>query len=241
MYSSVIVCGCTKNSAGYIYKHLENLYSIAPLFKTFKVLVYENNSTDNTVEILKQFKQTHLYFDYISEKLSIHHRTDVLAHGRNTLVSHTNGFEYMIMSDLDDVMQTFNPEQIHYLFETTEWDGLLANCVGKYYDIWALRIERDKWTPDCPFQIIDFDCWEQPNGREIVSKYQKKIPVSDKLIPVTSAFGGFGIYKVNKLIGKYNGFEGKRCEHVEFNKGLNLFICPKFLVNEHPFHIVDKS
>jgi hypothetical protein len=241
MYSSVIVCGCTKNSSGYIHKHLQLLYDMAPLFKTFKMLIYENDSTDNTVEILEHFKQTHPFFDYISENLQLSIRTEVLAHGRNTLLGHIQEFEYMIMVDLDDVIATFKPSQIKYLFEHSEWDALFANCLGKYYDIWALRIERDKWTPLCPFQVIDYDCWEAAQKyrtRQVISQHQISIPVSEPLIPVNSAFGGFGIYKVNKINGRYNGFNGMRCEHVEFHKGMKrLFICPKFLVNKQSEHI----
>jgi hypothetical protein len=152
------------------------------------------------------------------------------------------GFEYMIMVDLDDVIATFKPSQIKYLFEHTEWDALFANCLGKYYDIWALRIERDKWTQLCPFQVIDYDCWEavqKYRTRQVVSQHQISIPVSTPLIPVNSAFGGFGIYKVDKINGRYNGFDGRiRCEHVEFHKGMKrLFICPKFLVNKQSEHI----
>ena len=238
---SVIVCGCTKNSASYIYKHLQLLYDMYPLFKTFKMLVYENDSTDNTVNILEEFKKTHPFFDYISENLDNRPRTDILAHGRNTLLRHIQGFEYMIMTDLDDVIATFKPGQIKYLFEHNEWDGLLANCLGKYYDIWALRIERDKWTPLSPFQVIDYDCWEkaqQYRTKQVISQHQINIPVSTPLIPVNSAFGGFGIYKVNKINGRYNGYGGRRCEHVEFHKGMNLFICPKFLVNKQSQHII---
>jgi glycosyltransferase involved in cell wall biosynthesis len=137
MYSSVIVCGCTKNSASYIYKHLQLLYDMAPLFTKFKMLIYENDSTDNTVEILEKIKKSHANFDYITENLSIKMRTEILAHGRNTLLKHIQGFEYMIMTDLDDVIATFKPSQIKYLFEPSygDWDGLLANCLGKYLQV----------------------------------------------------------------------------------------------------------
>ena len=245
---SLIVCGCTKNSASYIYKHLQLLYDIAPLFKTFKMLIYENNSDDNTVKILKKFKQTHPNFDYISENIqhvlhcNIISRTEVLAHGRNTLLNHIQGFDYMIMVDLDDVIGTFKPSQLKYLFEHKDWDALFANC-ETYYDVSALRIEKDKWTHTCPFKVIDYDCWKKANyhnSTHFVSQHQIKIPSSAPLIPVNSAFGGFGIYKVNKINGKYDG--SNQCEHVSFHKGMNnLFICPKFMVNKQDHHLIKKN
>jgi len=155
-------------------------------------------------------------------------------------IHYIEGYEYMIMSDLDDVIATFKPSQLKYLFEHKHWDALFANC-DTYYDIWALRI-KDKWTSDCPFEMIDYDCWEkahQYKTKYFINRHQIKIKTK-KLIPVDSAFGRFGIYRVNKIImneNKYNGFGGKRCEHIEFHKGMKrLFICPKFLVNNQDQH-----
>ena len=247
MYPSTIVCGCTKNSASYIEKNLSLLYSMSPLFTKFKMMIYENNSTDTTKEILEEYKKTHILFDFVSENLNSSIRTEVLAHGRNTLLKYVSGYEYMIMVDLDDVISTFKPRQLKYLFEETGWDGLFANCLGKYYDIWALRINRDTWTPDCPFQVIDYDCWEmaqQYKSKIVISQHQIQIPTHKRLIPVNSAFGGFGIYRVSVINNaKYVGIKNGRmiCEHVEFHNNLKrarLFICPKFLVNKQDEHII---
>jgi len=247
MYPPTIVCGCTKNSSAYIEKHLSLLYSMSPLFENFKMMIYENDSTDNTKEILEEFKKTHILFDFVSEHVNSNIRTQVLAHGRNALLKHISGYEYMIMVDLDDVIATFKPSQLKYLFEQTGWDGLFANCLGKYYDIWALRINRETWTPDCPFQVIDYDCWEmaqQYKSKRVVSQHQIQIPIRG-LIQVDSAFGGFGIYKVSaikKSKAKYSGIKNGRiiCEHVPFHNELKgrLFICPKFLVNKQEAHIL---
>jgi hypothetical protein len=222
---------------------------MAPLFKTFKMLIYENDSEDNTVNILKKFKKKHKYFDYISENIqddltctNVLSRTEILAHGRNTLLNHIQGFDYMIMVDLDDVISTFKPSQLKYLFENKEWDALFANC-ETYYDVSALRIEKDKWTHACPFKVIDYDCWKKVHyhkSTRFVSQHQIKIPSSAPLIPVNSAFGGFGIYKVNKINGRYDG--SNECEHVSFHKGMkNLFICPKFMVKTQNEHIINQN
>ena len=132
-YPPTIVCGCTKNSAAYIEKHLTLLYSMSPLFERFKMMIYENDSLDHTKEILENFKKTHILFDYVSETSGIKSgtRTQVLAHGRNTLLKYISGYEYMIMVDLDDVIATFKPSQLKYLFQETGWDALFANCLGK--------------------------------------------------------------------------------------------------------------
>jgi glycosyltransferase involved in cell wall biosynthesis len=259
MYStySIIVCGCTKNSSSYIYKHLESLYEMHDQFAQFKLLVFENNSTDNTVEILETFKKTHPFFNYISEKNNIGKRSQAIAHGRNTLLQHVKQYDYMIMVDLDDVIATFKSRQIKYLFENTksndndndnpnvEWDALFANCLGKYYDVWALRIYPDIWNNSNPFKMIDYDCWDMARlyqSKRIISIHQITIPTNLPLIPVSSAFGGFGIYKVSKI--KDCRYDGTKCEHVHFHKEMieknnaKLFICPKFLVNRQDQHIV---
>ena len=45
----------------------------------------------------------------------------------------------------------------------------------------------------------------------------------ERFIKVNSAFGGFAIYKLNKIIEfKYESNFGVNCEHVKLNEDLNL-------------------
>jgi hypothetical protein len=130
---------------------------------------------------------------------------------------------------------------------------LFSNCIGKYYDIWALRIQSSVWVPEIHEKlwkdIIDYDCWEKArlhnNSKKYVNDNQVIIPVTFPLIPVSSAFGGFGIYKIEKLKNCwYTGIDNNKiiCEHVQFHNqmckknGAKLFICPPFLVNQQPHH-----
>ena len=44
---------------------------------------------------------------------------------------------------------------------------------------------------------------------------------NQRYISVKSAFGGFGIYKLNKILEfKYNSFAGRQCEHVKLNEDI---------------------
>ena len=156
----------------------------------------------------------------------------------------------MMMVDLDDVIRTFHPTQLRHVFSIPyeSWDALFANCVCRYYDIWALRISKEQWNPQLHGRLwkhcVDYDCWEMAKTykdvRQFVYHHQVMIPVQCPLIPVTSAFGGLGIYKINKTkncfyTSKDNG--KSRCEHVAFHQQMidknnaNLFILPSLLLN----------
>ena len=51
---NLAICGCTINSASYIQKYINNLLPLKNMFKSVDVIVYENDSIDNTVHILRK-------------------------------------------------------------------------------------------------------------------------------------------------------------------------------------------
>lgn len=248
---SVAVCGCTINSATYIASHLEYLSELSSLFRNLNIIIYENDSQDNTVEVLKNLEKQGK-IKLITEKnikSILKHRTAIIAHGRNKLVNYiANGnYDYMIMIDLDTILSKpiINSIKNAFRYDCTKWDVLTGNSPTIYYDIWALRINRDQWSPlhnkiwkVCP----DYDIWDMISHRRQMGKnekffhtksYQKHIPSSFPLIAVTSAFNGIGIYKVSVIKNcMYNGYSrnctclkykvrgrciGSACEHVSFH------------------------
>ncbi len=173
-------------------------------------------------------------------------------------------YDYIINADLDAVIHGLDITNIRKVFEDVAepWDALFANVPGNYYDIWALR---------SPQLGIDFDCWDAyghlvQNGtdpevarRECIYKYQLELPKEGPLIPVKSAFGGLGIYKLSVTRGCDYDWETYRCsckhiktkrgpclaylcEHVPFHidmirKGAKLFICPFLMVSNQEEHL----
>jgi len=250
----VVVCGTIKNGEKTIQKNIENLLEIKKYCLDFKLVLYENDSTDNTVKILNSLRSDTIHV--ISEKNinTLGGRTVILAWGRNTLLKyinkHFNDFDYIIMTDLDDVLKGFKAKMVQKEFEKdlSKWDVLTANCIGPYYDIYALRAKKNQiWDLD-----IQYDCWDMINhstnlgfNRGLstlihVGNFQKVIPINEKLISVDSAFGGMGIYRMSVIkdcsydgfthfcsckeyLNKENHFRmGKcsatTCEHVSFHK-----------------------
>lgn len=260
MNYKIVIAGCTKNSESYILSHLLRLVEVGKLFQTYNIIIYENDSTDNTCEVLTQFKKDNTHFDFIHEeniierlKHNVHIRAQTIAHGRNRLlkvISHLySDYDYMIMVDLDNVLERFNPKHILNIFNYSDvWDVLTANCINKYYDIWALRIPSSVWNQAIHGKIWDrplaHDCWYQivdnVHPRICVKNYQKLIPLKFPLIETVSSFGGLGIYKIKAIKGcKYDSFSldgTPQCEHIEFHKGIvrnggRIFICPSLLIN----------
>ena len=218
----IIIVGCTKNSGSYIYEHLLRLNQMANFFIKFNIVLYENDSTDNTIEQLDLFKSNNNNFNFISEtnvvekyiqNKYINLRVQVISHGRNCLLHIINSlysdYDYMMMIDLDTVLSNFDPNNIHKIFsyDVNLWDVLTANCNGPYYDIWALRISPNIWQNDIHGKIwnnpIIHDCWGQQvinmSLKDCVKSYQKVIPVNSPLIETNSSFGGAGIYRINKI------------------------------------------
>ncbi len=260
MDKKIIICGCTKNSSAYLEQRIQLLHEIGARFAKYNIVLYENDSTDNTVEILQKHKID--TFHFISEtNVSIKYpqlnkRVQILCHGRNVLLNIVKtkyaSYDCMMMIDIDNVLENFNPKTILNAFKYGDnWAGLTANCIGKYYDIWALRIDHTIWNKEIHERLwkepLIHDCWSQIKNniapRQIIQEYQKIIPVTMPLIQTTSSFGGLGIYKINAIMNAtYETYNGHfcQCEHVSFNKSIKgpLFICPKLLLKCPEEHII---
>lgn len=183
---SCVVAGCTKNSGTYIKKHIAKVYALKKLFKHFHLIIFENDSTDNTLSVLKELETEHSDITILSEKNLVKRldlaffpgnfgyvgeseRTSILAYARNRLIKKVEedfgDWDYMIMADLDDIIAKFNINNFRKVSDLPEntWDVLTANRIGKYYDVWALRFGANLWTAKHQSiwgRILDFDCWD---------------------------------------------------------------------------------
>ena len=243
---NVIFGGTVRNVNKYIMKNLKHIDRCGNKFNDYLVIIYENDSTDNTRNTLLKYKKSN--YEYIFEdNVTEPRRTMRISNGRNKILDkvrkinslHNNYYNYLIMLDLDDVNISGKfVNTIDSCFEFDNWDVLTGNQSNKYYDLWALRKKDD----------MEYDCWKELilNSNIINSvylyvnsKFTKYKP--GELLEVDSAFSGIAIYKISsipdecKYIGEYeNGDE--LCEHVEFNRCIkksnkNIYINTNFLTN----------
>lgn len=246
---SVIFAGAIKNGEQYIKNNLDNIDNCGKKFKNYAVIIYENDSSDKTVEILNANKKEN--YHYIIEKnVAKNSRTNILAHARNSILNkanklnQNNSYDILVMLDLDDINNGGKfVNTIDTCFDyTNEWDVLTSNQSGPYYDIWAFRKKG----------LMEYDCWKEyikavDNGMPEKEAHDKYIGIlgvfnqSDNLMEVDSAFGGIALYKLNSKVTtcRYKGTHddgSEICEHVPFNEcikknGGKIFINTKFLTS----------
>lgn len=237
----VIVCGLVKDCGRNLENNISLALNVIDVFEKGKIIIYENNSKDNTKDILNTYKNNDKLLviseDIDSETIKKNSRIwayteitgsdhpcriEMICNARNKVIAEINkkeydDYTYVIWIDMDS--NGYNVKGIENSFQyKNDWDVIYANGIenGSYYDLYALRTDDDPYGPEITGEYF----WN--------NMCQKRITDTSSLIPVYSAFGGIGIYK--KEVFKKHRFDCMVNEDVE------LFY-DKYL-NEHP---LDKS
>ena len=197
------ICGPVKNCGPFLNKVLANIEKIGALFEDYKIIIYYDQSTDNTLHILKEYqkKNDKLLF-YVGTKTVSPYRTHRLAYARNFCLQYVKEHEYpyFIMMDFDDVnCKNVNPNILNKYLLRTDWDALSFNTSPRYYDIWALSI-----YPYC-FSYNHFKNTPIHNYNSIQNYITARLNklTNDQLLRCISSFNGFSIYRTNKFTKTY--------------------------------------
>jgi hypothetical protein len=205
---AVIFCGIVKNVGEKARSNIDLVLRTGQQFRKFKCVVYENNSTDSTKDILKTYagnsavkilsedlppesfkKENSVLWAYTDVTGSDHPcRMELISNARNKLLEEINKpdyseYTYCIMIDLDS-----NGWDINGIVDSfrrcDEWDAVFATS-RPYYDYYALRTAALPFGPE----LLGDSFW-----RALPS-----IRPQGPLVPVYSAFNGIGIYKKSLL------------------------------------------
>ena len=198
------ICGTVRNCEKYLQNVFNNMEKIATLFDEYVILLYYDNSDDNTLQIIQNYQKinNHLVYHINTDPIifSWNTRTFNIAKGRNwcinTIKCFYSNYDYFIMMDCDDVCSNdINIDVLSKSLLRDDWDSLSFNRKN-YYDLWALSIYP--YIHSClHFNIGQFNGVDitKRNFNQILSKTSK-----NSLIKCYSAFCGFAIYKTNKFL-----------------------------------------
>ncbi len=268
MNRSFLLVGTVSNVERNLISDLSRIEKAIGQLGGLEIFLVESDSTDATVAILEKLSIEKTGFSFKSFgflKTQYPKRTERIRFCRNAYVDHIHTnlqqrkWDYVIVADLDGMNSAITKKRIkNSLKRDNDWDACFANQTLGYYDLYALR--ADDWVEkDCFDELkelqegsvylkkyrnsyLDFLCaflHFDRMRRKVIYKRMKRL--KGDLIPVKSAFGGFGIYKpeiFEKInYAKSDSGELSECEHLDLHYkcsqyGYRLVIDPK-LINNH--------
>jgi len=265
--SSVLLVGTISNVEHCIQLELQRVLNSLQLFKSVEIFLVESDSDDGTLNKLEKLKDILPNLNYVSlgqVRDRIPNRIERIRYSRNRYVKYIREYsdhDFVVVADLDGMNTAINQFAVSSCFGVEfEWNACFANQSNGYYDLYALRAKG--WLEQDCFHELEVlksargtirnsnaHWWNsvreilyQDDLRQIaIYDNMKIIPIESPWIPVTSAFGGLGIYK-RKLFDSsdYTKLNLEPCiysEHVDFHHscvalGYSLYINPR-LINSH--------
>lgn len=248
----IVFLGLARNLEHCIEGNINKLSRVGEIAKDYKIVIFENDSIDNTKIILEKLSNTNKNIHFLSETNNRPHfgtvkdisRTNALAEYRNKLkdyvVKHFASYDFVIVTDLDFI--DFSPEGVYNSFgylrrfgdqidaiagNSYEYRYVTSDTVKSLwnYDSWAFRYNWWSELPDLPSMTYNRMLWF---GFFIM-------PVGSPVMSVNSSFGGMAIYKTEKF--KLGIYDGTDCEHVRFHYSLKQN-CPNFQLVLNPSQIM---
>lgn len=212
----VVICGISRDNAKEL--PLTLIEQTGKMFNDYRVIIFENDSTDGTKKILQNWSEGNSRVKILSKDYHNRKRPSIqfLAECRNHYIQELEQPEYKtfdLMMAVDMDMKygwDFNGLKDSFS-KIGNWDGVGSNGIftsdGKMWDMFAFRNDEFHQKPNTPNYF-----------RDIVPKGQKHYCVGSSLIPVESCFGGLAIYKRKYLNNcRYSSLDGD-CEHINFHE-----------------------
>ncbi len=204
---SLLICGVCKDVENAIPNTIKNIEELGNRFKDYRVIIYENNSKDLTVQKMQSWALANSKVAFYTETLSDEDlpvsRTGRIARARNLVLDLASdpiysGFDYFIMADLDFQKEWPIDVIVEVMESPKEWDCVSSNSLLQNGDYWDRYAFRDRDYPLGP-ENVGSTWWED------VQLTWFKIE-TDRLKPVYSAYGGLAIYKKDVITQfRYSG------------------------------------
>jgi hypothetical protein len=225
--SRILFCGICRNVGERLQKNIDRIKLTGSAFESFEVFIYENDSTDNTREILSNniSDQFVVKFDNRTDKdyeamisegkdPAHYNRCKVLANCRkeyhNYIISNLNRFDYVCVIDLD-IWGGWSYGGFFHSLSILE-DSKENGCVTSYgilTDCYNSKKLEDMSYSD----YLMYDCFvfrpfgedvAVPMGETSLYNFIRLLPGQDPII-VNSNFNGLGIYKIDAIANSNYG------------------------------------
>ena len=257
--ATIIICSIVKNAERGLKVNIPVINELCSRFKDFRIVVYENDSTDQTKDLLRRWalcdkERIHVLLNDTGASSTIPSKSDVscnpffskrriekMTRLRNFYMEYVDekgwAADYFMVVDLD-VARLFVEPVISTLKANKDWDVVTAfgysrspRLSKRYHDGYALTMVGDENNPQTEEKI-----YSMPG-------ILGKLKPDDDWLKVYSAFGGLAVYKFEAVKGlRYKVLPNNdprvevRCEHFSLCKQIhergydNVYIVPSMVL-----------
>lgn len=216
--STIVLAGTVRDIAPILPLNIRRTEKICSLFKDYRIVLFESDSSDETLELLQRWASNNPRVTILHDTFGNPRYSDIddtrmwaMAKYRNQYLNyikdHLSVFDFVLVADLD-FKGFFSIDGIKNSFGYYGIDCISANGIDQdhgYYDM-------------APFHVESFDdVWitRKPGYPNLIIKPDRHRPFytrSQPLQKVHSAFGGLAIYKMEAFLGGEE-YKGHRCDH----------------------------
>lgn len=238
----IVFLGLARNIESKITTNIDRLIQLGQKAKKYKIVVFENDSSDNTRNILNTLASTNSNITVLGENngrpqfgpVQDLERTAALAEYRNILLryvaSNLSDYDFVVVTDLDFVDFSTNGcyNSFGWFAENFETIDAIAGNAFEYKYVTS-ETNKSLWNYDS--WAFRYTWWNQLPQYDYCSYLPMVwfgffiMPVGSPVIYVNSAFGGMTIYKLSKyVIELYDGYDCEHvCLHYNLKRSLNSF------------------
>jgi hypothetical protein len=241
-HSKVAFVGLARNCAVRLAENLGRLEYLVRSCKSWALHIEENDSTDQTLEVLQAFAEVHKQATFTSQTLGREHygaefagrRTIALAEYRDACQRWVRDCaadaDYVIVIDWDQWGGWSHTGLLNGIGWLVEMPGAYGMASVSLVEHPVMAIGEDK-KPAITKGFLQYDCWALRGVGQSRCyfddytaglggwKHQWLPPVGSPPVLVSSAFGGLCIYRTEAFLqGTYDGV--KDCEHVPYHASI---------------------
>ena len=209
---NILLVGCCKNIEDNIETVKHSFKQLSEKVAICKGVFYENNSSDKTAQLLKDWEQSETNIKVITEFYTDDEllnmcrartfdnkpcRVEIISMARNKIIEEIekddyNNIDYVIMFDMDHKSVLPIDNIMNILNKKYDFDALICKGTDRNNDMYDTYAYRDfKYPLGSEFLGDDFGCFDILKKLEVRNKKE--------LLPVISGFNGLCIYKKTSI------------------------------------------
>lgn len=231
--SNVVICCLARNNKNVFEKTKQRLEYIGNCFQQYKIVIFENDSNDNTRELISQWSNNNpnvILLDCcqmnscecklkkeLSYSLKLQKRIKNMSIYREQYLNYVqknyNNYDYMLVIDFD-LDGSMNIDGLYNCLSYDNWDAMFINGRSSVLGLFGIIT-----TPydSLAYVNINGDYNDTTMPKSALNMHIDTYRYN--LFPVKSAFNGYGLYKIKSIINcSYNG--NLICEHINLAKSM---------------------